>query len=131
MNRNLNWRDVRLPERMAKLERDRRGLPIPFIVMRDKSGQPHFTINDHAKSARCLREDLCPICGQKLFRGRWFAGGPLSAFHANGCYLDPPTHKECVEYALQVCPFLAAPKYTGRLDDAALAEDQLEPGNPE
>lgn len=116
-NRNRDWRTVPLPQRMQTLEKDVRGLPIPFLVMRDNEGTAHFTINDHEKHALCLREDRCAICSQKLLRGRWFVGGPLSAFHEHGCYIDTPLHQECMEYALQVCPYLAAPKYTGRLDD--------------
>lgn len=117
LNRNTDWRHVPLPDRMQALPKDARGLPIPFIVTRDSTGRPLFTINDHRKTAQCLREDKCPICGHGLSRGRWFAGGPLSAFHPQGCYIDTPLHKECMIYALQVCPYLAAPKYAGRLDD--------------
>ena len=115
----MNWKDVPIPERMRRLERDRRGLPIPFLVVRDPThGTPHFTINDSRKHFQCLSEDRCAVCGDHLHRGRWFVGGPLSAFHPNGAYVDTPTHDECCHYALQVCPYLAAPKYSGRLDDA-------------
>jgi hypothetical protein len=107
-----------MPERIARLPRDRRGLPIPFLVLTDRgTGKPNFTINDAAKQARCLAEDRCPICGEGLTRGRWFVGGPGSAFHPNGAYLDPPMHFECAHFALRVCPFLAAPVYSGRIDD--------------
>jgi hypothetical protein len=82
-----NWRDISLPERMQKLDRDGRGLPIPVIVLRDNEGTPHFTINDDRKVSRCLAEDRCAICGQKLFRGRWFVGESLSAFHLRGAYI--------------------------------------------
>jgi hypothetical protein len=68
---------------------------------------------------------LCAICGKKLTRGRWFVGGPLSAFHAEGCYIDTPLHGDCARYALQVCPYLAAPKYSGRLDDAKIDAAEL------
>lgn len=113
-----DWREVPLPERMARLDKDKRGLPIPFLVLRDPgTGKPNFTINDHRKHQRCLKEDLCAICGEGLTRGRWFIGGPGAAFHDRGCYLDPPVHGPCAHYALQVCPYLAAPKYSGRLDD--------------
>ena len=117
----MNWRDVPIPERMQKLDRDKRGLPIPFLVVRDAArGTPHFTIIDSLKHARtrCLSEDRCAICGDRLLRGRWFLGGSLSAFHPQGCYIDPATHDECIHYALQVCPYIAAPNYSGRLDDA-------------
>ena len=125
MTRNLNWRDVPLPERMKALDRDKRGLPIPFLVIRGKDGIPAFTVNDSSKHATCLREDRCAVCGQHLLRGRWFTGGPLSAFHEMGCYIDTPLHKECMEYAMQVCPYLGAPKYNGRLDDAMIDYSQF------
>ena len=117
-----------LPERMQALDKDRRGLPIPFLVVRDPDGGAHFTINDESKRQRCLKENLCAICGQPLHRGRWYVGGSLGAFHEHGRYVDPPLHRECTEYGLQVCPYLAAPKYTGRLDESTY--DFERPGPP-
>jgi len=58
-----------------------------------------------------IARDLCSICGKTLLRGRWFIGGPRSAFHKRGAYIDMPTHAECAHYALRVCPYLAAPSY--------------------
>jgi hypothetical protein len=107
---------VPVPERMAKLDRDARGYPIPWIVMRDLDGRPHFTINDTGRVIQAVKEDRCSICGETLFRGRWFIGGPGSAFHPDGAYVDPPLHHECMRYAAQVCPFLARDRYTGRID---------------
>lgn len=138
----MNRLDVPLPERMRKLDRDPRGYPIPFIVLRDNEGRAHFTINDTAKVQITLRRDLCAICGQKLLRGRWYVGGPGSAFHPDGAYIDGPLHFECAQYALQVCPYLAAPKYAGRLDmktvdpaklpgTAMFMDQTLDPRRPE
>lgn len=128
VNRNKNWRDVPLPDLMRNLPKDRRGLPIPFIVLRDRDQRPHFTVNDTSKTIRCLKDDLCPICGQKLHRGRWFVGGPLSAFHPDGWYFDTPMHADCMRYALSVCPYLAASKYTGRLEDLTVDPERLPDG---
>lgn len=117
---------IEAPERMAHLERDHRGYPIPFNVLRQMDGKPLFTINDERKAARCISELLCPICGEELeVGGMWFFGGPLSAFHEHGAYFDQPMHRECMEYAAQVCPYLAAPKYMGRLDDKGADLDGL------
>lgn len=110
---------VAIPARMAQLPRDRRGYPIPAVVFRTNAGEPIFTVNDTLTRARLIAADACHICGQKLLRGRWFAGGPGSAFHPDGAYLDGPMHKECVEYALAVCPYLAAPAYVGGRTEAA------------
>jgi hypothetical protein len=116
---------IPIPERMAHLERDRRGYPIPEAVYRDQAGRPHFAVNDEVIRQRHLERELCPICGGKLHRGRWFVGGPLSAFSESGLYIDPPMHAECARYALQACPYLAAPNYSQdkRIDAATLPVD--------
>jgi len=101
---------------MKELPRDHRGYPIPAIVARDGSGKPHFVINDQAARLKAIAHSLCGICGQKLERVRWFIGGPHSAFHEHGAYLDPPMHTECAHFALQCCPYLAIPSYTNFAD---------------
>lgn len=110
------------PERVARLEHDERGYPIPWNVLRGTDGTPFFIVNDDRKAWRALRAELCPICGERLGSWRWFVGGPQSAFHPAGCYFDLPGHRECVEYALQVCPYLAIPKYLRHTDAVANAE---------
>src|SRR6185437_6539467 len=102
-----------LPPEMEHLDRDPRGLPIPFIVYRDKDGNPDFRINDMEKVSRCISEGLCAISGLKLADDDvWFIGGPQSAYRPAGAYLDPPSKRVCAEWALQVCPFLAMPGFT-------------------
>jgi hypothetical protein len=114
--------DVELPWRMRELKRDHRGYPVPWIVQLDRAGKPHFTMNDMYKLDHVIARDLCSICGQPNTRGRWFVGGPLSAFHAEGAYYDPPMHYECATYALRVCPYLAIGRYTGRIEGKTLTE---------
>jgi hypothetical protein len=109
---------------MQHLPRDRRGYPIPAGVWRDDQGTPHFTINDEAKRVLMVHDALCPICGTKLNPVKWFVGGPGSAFHANGWYFDPPMHRMCMHYALKVCPYLAMPEYTKRIDARTVREPQ-------
>ena len=118
MSVTRNWRDITLPDTMTHLARDKRGFPVPFIVARDNAGEPLFTVNDDRLTRQCIAESLCGICGNALtFGDLWWVGGPLSAFHPDGCYIDGPMHMECSTYALQVCPHLAAPRYTKRLDE--------------
>ena len=105
-----------IPERISRLSKDKRGYPIPWNVLRAEDGTPFFTVNDDVKTWTAIRRDLCPICGERLGRWRWFVGGILSAFDENGWYLDLPGHRECIAYALATCPYLAAPKYLGRID---------------
>lgn len=109
-----------IPDRMKHLERDHRGYPIPWTVFRDNDNKPQFTINDTIKVIRCKQEDLCAICGVKLLRGRWFIGGPMSALHPHGAYIDPPLHHECMQFAASTCPYLVSSKYTKRIDAAKL-----------
>lgn len=121
-----NWQSVPVPVRMALLPRDPRGYPIFAMALRDASGRAHFTVNDERLRVRLISQDRCSICAGRLMRGRWFIGGEQSAFHPQGAYVDPPTHGECARYALQVCPYLAAPTYAslihGRtVDDPAVA----------
>jgi hypothetical protein len=107
-----------MPPRIARLARDDRGYPIPWNVLRAADGTPFFTVNDDRKHWAALRGCLCPICGERLGQWKWFVGGPRSAFDPNGWYLDLHGHRECVGLALQTCPYLAAPKYLGRIDIA-------------
>lgn len=107
---------VPVPERMQSLPLDPRGYPIPWNVLRGKDGAGIFTVNSEEKHLVALQKSLCPLCGERLGQWKWFLGGPLSAFHPGGCYLDLPGHRDCIEYALQVCPYLALPRYIGRID---------------
>jgi hypothetical protein len=100
-----------IPDRMRHLDMDARGYAIPFGVLRDADGTPQFAVNNEHERERSIRNDLCSICGTKLLRGRWFVGGPRSAFDSDGAYIDMPMHDECAHYALKVCPYLAAPHY--------------------
>ena len=104
---------------MKDLQVDRRGFPAPFIVLRDKNNVPQFIMNDDTKVEQCIAEDLCSICGKKMHDDKWMIGGPMSAFHPQGAYVDVPVHKVCGEYALQVCPYLAVSVYNGKqtMDD--------------
>lgn len=133
-------RAIAIPGRMARLKLDARGYPVPWSVFVDNDGLPHFAINVEEIRQRCLTDDLCGICGGRLFRGRWFVGGALSAFHEDGAFIDPPMHSECAHYALQVCPYLAAPRYVKEVgikkigqanhDSMILVDNTMMPGRP-
>lgn len=113
--------EVKIPFHLSKQDRDKRGLPIPWIVFRDKEGTPHFTINDQAALIMALAQKLCGLCGRPHKLGNmWFIGGPGAAFHERGLYIDPPVHEECGRYAMRVCPFIAAPNYSTRIDAKTL-----------
>ncbi|KWU23393.1 hypothetical protein [Burkholderia cenocepacia] len=47
----------------------------------------------------------CGLCGQQLGRKLAFIGGDKC--HDSRIFADLPMHRDCAEYALQVCPYLA------------------------
>jgi len=104
------------PPRLARRPRDARGYVIPWNVLIGVGGAPIFTVNDDQKQWTALTFELCPLCGEANGREMWFVGGPQSAFDPDGWYIDLPAHQECAEFALQTCPYLAAPRYEGRID---------------
>lgn len=112
---------IEIPFALKNNPRDRRGFPIPFIVYRDDAGVPHFTINDVARSRAVLHDKLCALCGKPhKFGAMWFIGGVGAAFHENGLYADPPAHEACGRFAVRVCPFIAAPNYSKRIETRTL-----------
>jgi hypothetical protein len=135
-------KDVPIPFDLQENDRDRRGLPIPFVVYRDLTGAPHFTINDVSAVDEVLSKELCGLCGKPLKPGQiWLVGGPGSSFLEDGMYIDPFLHEECGRYAVQVCPFLAAPSYSKRIeaktlkleavhDRAQVHDNQIAPPRP-
>jgi hypothetical protein len=135
-------KDVPIPFHLSKNDRDRRDLPIPFIVYRDIRGVPHFTVDDIGAVTKVLAEKLCGLCGEPLKTGEmWLIGGPVSAFLEDGMFTTPHAHEECARYSIQVCPFLAAPVYTKLIeartlkpeavhDTAQFHHDQITPPRP-
>jgi hypothetical protein len=118
-----------MPARIRALPRDRRGYPIPVTVMRDKMHLPHFTMNDALIVARCARDRLCGICGERLGVFACFVGGPGSAFHPAGRYFDGPMHRDCGAFALRTCPYLAlAGTYARQIGGRTLRPDAVPDG---
>ena len=95
--------DVPMPERIARLERDSRGYPIFYAIQQDDGGHSFKGVVQD-RMIECAQHKLCGICGQKLDYWIAFAGGPLSV--KNRAFTEPPMHKECLEYAAQVCPYI-------------------------
>jgi len=112
---------VEVPKLLRTRPRDHRGYVIPFVVLVDATGRAHFTINDVRAQKETINKRLCGICGKRLVsRSYWFVGGPGSALHPRGAYIDGPLHEECARYALKVCPYLAAGRYSKRIDAKTL-----------
>ena len=116
-----------IPPDLRDNDRDRRGMPIPFVVYRDVNGTPHFSINNVAAVDEVIEHRLCGLCGKPLLPGEiWFVGGPGSAFLIDGMYIDPFMHEDCGRYAVQVCPFIAARSYAKRVEGRTLDPEDMQ-----
>jgi hypothetical protein len=100
-----------MPTKIARLEVDKRGYPIPWFVDRaapPKDGGPDFRVMDGDRLKRAIREKRCWICGLPLQGEAVFVIGPMCA--VNRTNAEPPNHSGCAEWAVKACPFLAVPK---------------------
>lgn len=92
-----------LPKRLARRS-TYKGMPVPFLVM-VIDGVPDFRVTDPEKWALATTRGLCAICGDKLGVNIFFIGGPKSV--ETRYFTDPGMHKDCAEYSIKVCPYLA------------------------
>lgn len=96
-----------LPVRMQSLPISEKGYPVPYFVAWI-DGKPDFRVMDGAKLVRAVKFDLCWLCGCKLGKHKTFTIGPMCAI--NRTISEPPSHRECADFAVQACPFLTLPK---------------------
>ena len=110
-----------LPVRIARLPRHR-GYPVPwFVAVID--GVPDFRIVGTNKIALAHTRQLCWICGERIGSFLAFTVGPMCA--VNRISSEPPSHRECAEFAAVACPFLARPHMVRR--EAGKPEGATEP----
>lgn len=101
------------PSRIAALPTDHRGYPVPwFVAWID--GKPDFRVIAPGKIETALMQCKCWICGGQLGKYVAFVIGPMCAI--NRVSAEPPSHKDCAEYAAKACPFLSMPKMKRRED---------------
>lgn len=105
-----------LPSRVARLPKDERGFPVPWFVQWFENGEPSdfgvgapdFRVIDSRKMQTALRQPRCWVCGEQMGVHRVFLIGPMCAI--NRVISEPPSHRECAEFAAKACPFLANPR---------------------
>ncbi|GLH30150.1 hypothetical protein WSS15_28000 [Acetobacter pasteurianus] len=100
---STHFGNVPIPSRMLNLRRLNSGLPIPKFATWE-GDKPNLTVMNRDFFGTALRNKLCWICGQKMGRFASFVGGPKST--ASKCFVEPPMHRDCAEFAMQVCPYL-------------------------
>jgi hypothetical protein len=108
------------PQRMRHLKISPKGFPVPwFVAWID--GVPDFRVIDTPKIGRAVRLKLCWLCGQTLGRHMAFVLGPMCA--VNRVSAEPPSHRDCAEYAIKACPFLTEPRMRRNSKDMPDHED--------
>jgi len=104
---NAAIRDILMPKRMARRPINDRGFPVPWFVPKVK-GEWDFRAVDPHKMVIAYRQRLCWLCGEPLGQYLCFVIGPMCA--VNRISSEPPSHRECAEYAARACPFLSKPR---------------------
>lgn len=94
------------PDRIARLPLDHRGYPVPWFVA-TIDGKPDFRVVRPGGQAIAHNRGLCWLCGQPRGTYMTFTIGPMCA--VNRISSEPPSHRECAEYAVHACPFMLNP----------------------
>ena len=111
-------RNLPMPSRMRSLPLTEAGWPALFFAdMVD--GKIDLRVMDPRKWRFCVAKRACWLCGQPLGRYLAWPIGPMCV--VNRTTQEPPSHRECAEYAVRVCPFLTRPHAHRRT--AGLPED--------
>jgi hypothetical protein len=88
-----------------------RGFAVPFTTFIGSDHIPNFKVTDTGAWHICVDELRCALCGEKLDYWVYYIG---SEAHVKGEYFfDMAMHKDCAEYAIQVCPYIAFGKAYG------------------
>jgi hypothetical protein len=113
-----------LPPRMQALPISDKGYPVPAFVQYI-DGKPDFRVMRGDFRVKCVKYNLCWLCGEPLGTHKAFVIGPMCA--VNRVSSEPPCHRDCAIFGATACPFLTLPKAQRR--EANLpAEGVLSPG---
>lgn len=102
--RPADWTTVPMPPAIAALPHDpATGYP-GFFTVQQPDGSINFRGMNMEHWLEAGNRRLCGICGQPLAYWITFVCGPKSA--VTRVFTDPPMHRECLDYAWLVCPYL-------------------------
>jgi hypothetical protein len=123
---NASIRHIPMPDRFKKLPISEKGFPTPYFVG-EHEGKRDFRVIHPGRIAECYNKRLCWLCGEKLGQYLAFVIGPMCSI--NRISSEPPSHRECAEYAVRACPFLSKPR-ARRNDEGLPALEEHSAGNP-
>lgn len=133
--------EVPLPAAVAARPRDERGYPVPAITPWP-DGTPAFAQQSAFRTAICLAERRCTVCGTMMPRGPVYR--PVDEGYADliGLALDTgklminaapamegPGHRSCMIYSAIVCPHLASPGARRKIE-THIGPETLPRGDP-
>lgn len=122
---NKSIAHIEIPPRMRKLPVSDRGYPIPwFVHYVPETGESDFRVIGRGKLFTAHSKKLCWLCGEKLGTYLCFTIGPMCT--VNRVSAEPPSHRECAEYATKACPFLTQPRM--KRNEADMPEEGRPPG---
>jgi hypothetical protein len=81
---------------------------VPWFVSKLDDGTYDFRAFDWIKMQRAVKQKLCWLCGQSVGRRMAFTVGSMCV--VNRVTSEPPSHRDCAEYAVKACPFLSQPR---------------------
>lgn len=122
-NLNEAIKNIPIPSRMQKLPISEKGFPVPWFVAWP-DGKPDFRTVYPERVAQAIVQKRCWICGETLGVHQVFAIGPMCA--VSKVTSEPPSHRDCAEYAVKACPFLVNPR--ARRNEKDLPEGKFAPG---
>ena len=105
-----------MPERIKRLPKNDRGYPVPWFVAWIKDdkpcevgqGEPDFRAIAPGKLAIAFSRKRCWICGDALGVHKVYVIGPMCV--VNRVTSEPPSHRDCAEFAAKACPFIINPR---------------------
>lgn len=97
---------IALPPNMRHLPKDKTGRVIPWFV-EWIDDEPDFRVARTEAVTDGIRFGACWLCGRRVGVHKAFTVGPMCG--VNRITAEPPSHRECARYAVQVCPHLIRP----------------------
>jgi hypothetical protein len=104
---NAAIRDIPVPKRLMHRPLTDKGFPVPWFAS-FIDGAWNLVAVDPRKIPYAIRKKICWVCGEPLGKYLCFVIGPMCSI--NRISAEPPSHRECAEYAVRACPFLSRPR---------------------